>query len=84
MTTDMTTDIVTVMEQKFTSSNHVPVTMSRITLEDWQRLKELVFDLKDDVDSSVDTIDKLKAENLALREYIKDLYRDHYEVTDNE
>ena len=32
------TDIMTIMEQKFTSGNDVPVTMSRITSEEWYKL----------------------------------------------
>ena len=43
---DTTADIVTIMEQKFTSGNKVPVTVSRITLDEWKQIKELLQNKK--------------------------------------
>jgi len=56
---DTNNDIFTIMEQKFTSGNQVPVTVSRITLDEWQRLKELV-----------DELGRVQTENYALRSQV--------------
>ena len=69
----MMSDIMTIMEQKFTSGNDVPVTMSRITSEEWYKLLCYVKNLKTENEILRDEICELKGDVSVLESMLDDV-----------
>ena len=67
----MMTDIMTIMEQKFTSGNSVSVTMSCITSDEYQQLKDYVQKLEDENNSFLERVDVLDEHNERMESNIK-------------